>query len=57
MQSKPTSPVDDARALTLLDKSNPGIERHRLALQFRAAYKSLLHKCMLHHDVQGKALL
>ena len=55
--SKTTSLVDDARALTKLDKTESGTERQRLALQFRIAYKNLLHKCMLHHDVQGKTLL
>ncbi|KAL3142193.1 hypothetical protein ABBQ38_002543 [Trebouxia sp. C0009 RCD-2024] len=54
-QSKPTSLSDDSAAFTKQQQlgSISCTARQKLALQFRQAYKGLLHRCMLQHDVGG----
>ncbi|KAL3152612.1 hypothetical protein ABBQ32_001629 [Trebouxia sp. C0010 RCD-2024] len=52
-QSKPTSLNDCSAAFTKQHQLGSGTARQTLALQFRQAYKGLLQRCMLQHNVEG----
>ena len=55
LASKSTTLKDDTSALTAAQQIREGTERQRLALQFRVAYKGLLHHCVLDHEQGSNA--
>ena len=50
MNTKATTLADDSAAHEKLQQSGSSNARQKLALQFRIAYKSLLHACSLQHS-------